>query len=177
MRTGLILLAGLILTAISCTKEDRKLTLIRQEEAIDQFVQSLTKDTVFYRNGVVRAVLEPGSPADKADTLAPGDTVYFYYAGHIFSKGKGELFYTNLDSVALAYNRSPGTEESQVRSGVVGEGRFLKGLDNGFPGMAPGEHAYIIFNADYGFGNKKVGLVPTMSPLLFEIWIERIVKK
>ncbi len=176
MRTKLILLAGLMLTAISCTKEDRKLTLIRQEEAIDQFVQSLTKDTVFYRNSVVRAVLDSGVPSGQQDTLAPGDTVYFYYAGHIFSKGKGELFYTNSDSIALAYDRSLGPEESQVRSGVVGEGRFLKGLDNGFPGMTPGEHAYIMFNAEYGFGNTTVGLVPAMSPLLFEIWIERIVK-
>jgi len=177
MKTGLILLAGLILTAISCTKEDRKLTLIRQEEAIDQFVQSLTKDTVYYRNGVVRAVLTPGIPAGDADTLAQGDTVYFYYAGHIFSKGKGELFYTNSDSVALSYNRNQGAEETQIRTGVVGEGRFLRGLENGFPGMSPGEHAYIIFNAEYGFGNIKVGMVPAMSPLLFEIWIERIVKK
>ena len=177
MKTALILLAGLMLTAISCTKEDRKLTLIRQEEAIDKFVQSLTKDTRFYRNGVVRAVLEQGKPAGQADTLTPGDTAYFYYAGHIFSNGKGELFYTNSDSVALSYNRKLETEEATIRSGVVGEGRFLKGLDNGFPGMAPGEHAYIIFNADYGFGNTKVGLVPAMSPLLFEIWIERIVKK
>jgi len=176
MKTVLIILAGLMLTAISCTKEDRKLTLIRQEEAIDQFVQSLTKDTVFYRNGVVRAVLEPGMPAGQADTLAPGDTVYFYYAGHIFSKGKGELFYTNSDSVALSYDRTLEAEEAIVREGVVGEGRFLKGLDNGFPGMTAGEHAYIIFNADYGFGNTQVGLVPAMSPLLFEIWIERIVK-
>ena len=132
MRTYLVLLAGLLLAVASCTKEDRKLMLIKQEEEIDQFVQTLIKDTVYYQKGVVRAVLEPGKPVTPADTLTTGDTVYFYYAGHV---------------------------------------------DYGFMGMSAGEHAYLIFNAEYGYGNTTVGQVPLMSPLLFEIWIERIVKK
>ena len=100
----MVLLAGLLFTLLSCTKEDRKLTLIQQEEAIDQFVQSLAKDTVLYQKGVVRAVLEPGISVDPADTLAAGDTIYFYYAGYIFSRGKGELFHTN--SLAVADRKS-----------------------------------------------------------------------
>lgn len=176
MKTYMVLLAGLLFTLLSCTKEDRKLTLIQQEEAIDQFVQSLAKDTVLYQKGVVRAVLEPGISVDPADTLAAGDTIYFYYAGYIFSRGKGELFHTNSLAVAEANNRTLTRDEAAVHSGVVGEGKFLKGLDYGFPGMAPGEHSYVIFNADYGYGNTKVGLVPPMSPLLFEIWVDRIVK-
>ena len=75
MKTYMVLLAGLLFTLLSCTKEDRKLTLIQQEEAIDQFVQSLAKDTVLYQKGVVRAVLEPGISVDPADTLAAGDTI------------------------------------------------------------------------------------------------------
>lgn len=177
MRIYLVLLSGLLLTLSSCTREDRKLMLIRQEEEIDQFVASLTADTVFYRQGVVRAVLEQGVPANKADTAARGDTVYFFYAGHLFSRGKGELFHTNSDSVAAAYKRTLLPGQAVVRSGAVGEGKFLKGLDRGLTGMASGEHSYIIFNADYGFGNTTVGQVPRMSPLLFEIWVERIVKK
>ncbi|MDD4920353.1 MAG: FKBP-type peptidyl-prolyl cis-trans isomerase [Bacteroidales bacterium] len=177
MRTYLVLLAGLLLAVASCTKEDRKLMLIKQEEEIDQFVQTLIKDTVYYQKGVVRAVLEPGKPVTPADTLTTGDTVYFYYAGHVFSRGKGELFHTNSDSVAAVYNRTLSADQAVVRSGVTGQGKFLKGLDYGFMGMSAGEHTYLIFNAEYGYGNTTVGQVPLMSPLLFEIWIERIVKK
>jgi len=177
MRTYLVLLAGLLLAVASCTKEDRKLMLIRQEEEIDKFVRNLVKDTVYYQKGVVRAVLEPGKHAGPADTLATGDTIYFYYAGHVFSRGKGALFHTNSDSVAKAYNRTLPEDQSAIRSGVTGEGKFLKGLEYGFTGMSAGEHAYLIFNADFGYGNETVGQVPRMSPLLFEIWVERIVKK
>ncbi|HHV02780.1 MAG: FKBP-type peptidyl-prolyl cis-trans isomerase [Bacteroidales bacterium] len=177
MRTYFVLLTGFLLTLASCTREDRKLMLVRQEEEIDKFVMTLTKDTVFYQQGVVRAVLEKGSSANMADTAARGDTIYFYYAGHVFSKGKGELFHTNSDSVAAVYKRTLTPDQAVVRSGAVGEGKFLKGLDYGLTGMSPGEHSYVIFNADYGFGNITVGQVPRMSPLLFEIWVERIVKK
>jgi len=177
MRTYLVLLAGLLLAVASCTKEDRKLMLIKQEEDIDQYARTLDKYAVHYQKGVVRAVLEPGNPATQADTLATGDTIYFYYAGYIFSRGKGELFHTNSDSVARVYNRNLPADQAVVRSGVSGEGVFLKGLEYGFIGMSAGEHAYLIFNADFGYGNQTVGQVPRMSPLLFEIWVERIVKK
>ena len=43
--------------------------------------------------------------------------------------------------------------------------------------MTPREHALILFNADLGFGNANVGQVPSMSPLMFEIWIVQVVKK
>lgn len=161
----------------SCTKEDRKLMIVKQEEEIDKFLQTLVCDTILYQNGAVRAVLEPGNPTSVADTVAEGDTLYFYYAGHIFSRGKGKLFHTNLDSVALAHHWNLPEDQAKVRSGIVGEGKFLKGLDYGFRGMTPREHALILFNADLGFGNANVGQVPSMSPLMFEIWIVQVVKK
>ena len=46
----------LIIMLVSCTKEDRRALIIKQETAIDEFVKTLVADTVYYRNGVVRAV-------------------------------------------------------------------------------------------------------------------------
>lgn len=167
----------LIIMLVSCTKEDRRALIIKQETAIDEFVKTLVADTVYYRNGVVRAVLKSGTSGVEGDTLAPGDSVFFYYAGHLFSNGKGAIFHTNSDSVANVYSWPLSGAGAQVLSRVVGEGKLIKGLDNGMPGMREGERAYIIFNADFGFGNDKVGQIPKMSPLLYEIWLEQIIKK
>lgn len=176
MRFSPLLLLVVLISLSSCAKEDRKLMIIKQEEEIDRYVQSLTCDTVLYRNGVVRAVFEQGKPSFAGDTVAKGDTLFFYYAGHIFSRGKGTLFHTNSDSVAAAHNRVLPEDQACVRSGVIGSGRFLKGLEFGFPGMVPGEHSYLIFNSDLGFGNTSAGQIPAMSPLLFEVWVVKVVK-
>lgn len=177
MRFYVIIFAVVFISLGSCTKEDRKLLIIQQEAAIDQYVQNLSCDTVLYQNGVVRAILERGKPSYAADTVAEGDTVRFYYAGYIFSNGKGTLFHTNSDSVATANNRTLPEDQALLCSGAIGGGELLKGLDYGFRGMAPGEHAYLVFNTDFGFGNTKVGQVPAMSPLLFEVWFVQVVKK
>lgn len=167
----------LIVLLVSCTKEDRRALIINQETEIDEFVKTLAADTVYYRNGVVRAVLESGISGAEGDTLAPGDSACFYYAGHLFNNGKGAIFHTNSDSVANVYDWPLSGTGTLLLSQVVGEGKLIKGLDNGMPGMREGERAYIIFNADFGFGNNKVGQIPKMSPLLYEIWLEQIIKK
>ena len=118
MRLFALLLLAVLIGLSSCTKEDRKLMITKQEKEIDQFVETLVCDTVIYQRGVVRAVLEKGKPAHTADTVAKGDTIYFYYAGHIFSRGKGALFHTNSESVAKSHNRVLPEDQARVRSGL-----------------------------------------------------------
>lgn len=60
----------LVIMLVSCTKEDRRALIIKQETAIDEFVKTLVADTVYYRNGVVRAVLKSGISGVEGDTLA-----------------------------------------------------------------------------------------------------------
>lgn len=172
-RTVFYVLVCICLCAVSCTKEDRKATIIQQESSIDSYIGSLVKDTVVYRDGVVRAIIEQGV---KKDTAAVGDSVYFFYAGYIFTNGKGKLFYTNSDSVATANNVSLASTEAVLRNTKLGNGDLIEGLERGLVGMRQNEHAYIVFNADYGYGNSRVGQVPAMSALLFEVWLEQIRK-
>ncbi len=161
------------LCVFSCTKEDRKFLVVQQESAIDSYIKTLTNSEVVYCNGVVRAVLDRGTTKD---TAAVGDSVYFYYAGYIFSNGKGQLFHTNSDSVAQANNWPMEAQGATLRTASLGSGELLKGLDYGMEGMGLNEHSYIIFNADYGYGNQRVGQVPALSALLFEVWLKQIRK-
>lgn len=158
------------LAAVGCTKEDRKNQLVSQEEAIDRYISSLKEVRVERNGGSNRIVFVEGHGAD---SLAVGDSVKFYYAGYIFSNGKGPLFATNNAEVAEAegFELSGGIEER-----VLLERDLVPGLVNGLVGAKAGEQCEVVFSAKYGYDNSAVYNVPKMSPLIFEVWVESIVK-
>ena len=158
----------------SCAKQDQENQLTKQEKEIDTFIGRLQKDTVIYRSAVSRVVLQKGI----GDTLAAGDSVFFYYAAYIFSAqgNQGTLFAAHPpEGISLSWIPSEWPEE--YGSNTVGSGYYFEGLDAGLTGMQAKEHAYLLCTSKYGFGKNQVGIVPPMSPLLFELWIDRIVKK
>lgn len=154
----------------SCTKEDRKNQLVQQEEAIDRYISSLKNVRIARNGGSNRVVFTEGYGAD---SLALGDSVKFYYAGYIFSSGKGKLFATNDTTVALknSFELSGGIERR-----VLSSSDLVIGLANGLVGAREGEKCEVVFSAKYGFENDIVYNVPKMSPLIFEVWVEGIVK-
>jgi FKBP-type peptidyl-prolyl cis-trans isomerase len=149
-----------------CTKEDEKNQLAQQAKEIDQFVKSDTaaafkknRDTIITVTNKKETNRIVWNPCEGSDALTVGDTVTFACTGYLFRSGKGDVFVNG-------YSRN-----------VVGAGYFLPGLDAGLLGMRAGEHAYIIFTSLYGYGNKELSTIPKMSPLMFEVHIESIVKK
>ena len=149
-----ILLVLFALALVSCESE-KALELVNQEAAIDKYITAKYADNTIVRNdGANRVVLTSGSGAE----LAAGDTVDMQLDGYVFSNGPGTQF--------LSEN---------VRS-VVGKGKLLKGLDSGLIGVQTGESAVILFSAKYGYYDETVGVVPPMSPLLFTVTVNQIVK-
>ena len=132
MRNFVIAIFALI-AIISCTKEDRKNQLVTQEEAIDKYISSL-KDVRIARNGGSnRLVYKEGKSG--ADSLALGDSVKFFYAGYVFSNGKGSLFATNDTTVAQrnGFELSGGIEEKVLSSKEMKEKfSFTDGDSEGF---------------------------------------------
>ena len=149
-----ILFAALALCLVSCESE-KALELVNQEAAIDKYITGKYADNTIVRNdGANRVVVTPGTGAE----LAAGDTVDMQLDGYVFSSGPGTQF--------LSEN---------VRS-VVGKGKLLKGLDSGLIGVQAGESSVILFSAKYGYYDESVGVVPPMSPLLFMVTVNEIVK-
>jgi FKBP-type peptidyl-prolyl cis-trans isomerase len=155
---------------LSCTKEDRKLALVTQEENIDKYINNLRGVRIARNGGSNRLVFAEGRGTD---SLALGDSVKFYYAGYVFSNGKGSLFATNDTLVAKnnGFELSGGREEK-----VLSSKDMVRGLANGLVGAKAGEKCEVVFSAKYGYDNDVVYNVPKMSPLIFEIWVEGIVK-
>jgi FKBP-type peptidyl-prolyl cis-trans isomerase. len=169
----LILLSLLLFTiSISCVKQDRENTIIDQEKAIDTYISSLSDARVVRNNGSNRVVMEEGAGAD---TLAIGDSVYFYYSLYLFSSGsgKGTLYATNDTTVASSNNFIVSGEPQRLK---IGSDAMVDGLENGLLGSKQGEKCYIIFSAKYGYYNTVVYGIPKLSPLFFDISISKIVK-
>ena len=53
---------------------------------------------------------------------------------------------------------------------------MVTGLANGLVGAREGEMCEVVFSAKYGYDNDIVYDVPKMSPLIFQVWVEGIVK-
>lgn len=162
------------LTAVSCSDKDEQTALESEIKKIDTYVEYLSKSgkSVIISGGASRIIQEDGGEI----VVEKGDSVYFDYAGYIFSNGLGTIFDTNMESLSSKigfdiYNR--GINEGKV---VVGKGELLKGLELGLLGTKKGEHSYVVFPSSLGYGNERKGMVPPMSPLIFEIWILNIVK-
>ena len=169
MKNILYIVCSLLLL-FSCAKEDRKNLLVNQEAAIDRYISSLEDVRIARNGGSNRIILEEGRGAD---SLALGDSVKFYYAGYVFSNGKGPLFATNDTTVALSkgFELSGGIEKK-----LLSQKEMVRGLALGLVGAKVGEKCEVVFSAKYGYDNDMVYNVPKMSPLIFEIWVDGIVK-
>ena len=166
-----------------CTKEDEKNQLAQQAKSINDFIIRDTSDakkinrdtviTVTNKRETNRIVWNPCL----GDTIAPGDTVTFAYIARIFSSGKGAMFATNLSELVDTGVWSISVYPDDYGKNAAGIGNYVRGLDAGLVGMCAGEYAYIIFTSQYGYGNKELSIIPRMSPLMFEVEIEHIIKK
>ena len=166
----LLLAASILNMAAGCTKQDRENTIISQEERIDDYISSLADVEVVHNNGSNRVVVSPGS-STVAET---GDSIYMRFAAYIFSNGPGTLFASN--DTSIVDNNDFSETESLYGEIRLGTTDLVPGLEYGLEGVAEGEHCYIIFSAKYGFNNTVVGIVPKLSPLFFDIYVDRIVK-
>ena len=169
MKRILYIICSVLLLA-SCTKEDRNLMLVSQEEAIDKYISAQKNVRVARNGGSNRLVVTEGKGTD---SLEVGNTVNFYYAGYIFSNGKGSLFATNNPEVA---QKQQFPLSGGIESAVIGSGSMISGLDKGLVGARAGEVCQIVFSAKYGYDNESVYNVPKMSPLIFDVWVESIGK-
>lgn len=162
---------------ISCANEDKKLTIADQEAAIDSYItQNYANNTVVRRNGSNRVILDSTS-VNIPDSLMYGDSLYFYYAGYIFTNSPSKLFSTNNYDVAEESGFVISNRDYSVRKILYNKGCMVNGLENGMYGVKDGGHYLILFSAQYGFYDSYVYNIPKLSALAYEIWVDRVIKK
>ena len=150
----LTLMAGAVLT-VACST-DKQTTLLQQEENIDKYILSKYPECEVVRsNGSNRVIVTPG---EGQMTVADGDSTYVTLEGRVFNTSPGIVFYS--DELTVKASRDD----------------LMTGLYNGLVGMTRGEEAYIFFSAKYGFDDNIIGVVPSLSAIMFHVNVRDIKK-
>lgn len=174
--------ATLILTIVlfilfSCGKEDKRLTIAKQEEQIEAYITRNFADyPIIRRNGSNRITVNPDDISNTTDSLEYGDTLEFYYAGYIFTSSPSTIFATNVKEIAEQSGFSTTNPDYSVKKLTYNKNYIISGLENGLCGVKEGEHCIILFSAQHGFYDDAVYGIPPLSALAFEIWIDRLKK-
>lgn len=174
MKKILLTAVAITLVIVSCQKQDNENTYVSQEQSIDSYVTGLVSTNgykVVRLNGSNRVIVKSSAAADSLET---GDSLYFHYSGYVFSSGKGDLFVTNDTAVARVNNF---VTDGAAKKVVLGNDGLISGLHNGLHGVKTGEECYIVFSGKYGYGNSVMFNLSKLTPLLFDITVDKVVKK
>lgn len=109
------------------------------------------------QSGLVITTQEPGDWVTQA-----GDTVYVHYTGKLQS---GEKFDSSLD-------------RNQPINIVLGEGRVIKGWEEGLLGMKLGEKRHLTIPPELGYGAQGAGggKIPPNATLEFDVQVVGIIR-
>lgn len=91
----------------------------------------------------------------------PGDTVTVHYVGYLTS---GKVFDSSRDT-------------NTPFSFTLGEGRVIRGWDEGLQGMRAGGQRRLVIAPDYAYGERGIGPIPPNSTLIFEVELLEVRKK
>ena len=91
--------------------------------------------------------------------------------------GTGERSVVNGDTISVNYigQTTTGIQfDNSFKRGepftfTIGQGRVIKGWEEGFIGMKVGGKRILVIPADMAYGNRQVGNIPANSPLIFAV--------
>ena len=106
-------------------------------------------DTVMTESGLQYVIWSKGD----GEMPANGDKVSVHYAGRLST---GEPFDNSYD-------------RGQPFQFPLGQGRVIKGWDEGIALMRVGEKARLIIPAELGYGSRATGPIPANSTLIFDV--------
>jgi len=156
----------------SCSKQDEEYNITQQESMIDNFVKANSTKRVVVNNKASRIVLTEGV----GESAAEGDSIFIEYAGYIFNGSKGNIFDTNVKTIAKQFELDTTIRNFNQLKYAIGSDDLIPGLKNGLYGAKKGEQCYIVFSSESGFGKKPISNIPKLTPLIFEIWIKDLKK-
>jgi len=107
------------------------------------------KDYKKTASGLKYAILKPGTGV----AAKSGDTVSVHYTGWLTD---GTKFDSSLD-------------RNQPFKFTLGQGRVIKGWEEGIRGMKVGEKRQLVIPPDLAYGDRAVGPIPANSTLIFDV--------
>lgn len=172
----ILILSGLMLSVLACSKASTETLFASQETQIENFLKnqlSANPDAYTVSNGgTQRLVLTEGS----GDELKSNGTLSFYWAGYVLtgsSLSASNLFATN--SIDVAEDAGWDTEDTEaytIRTMELSE--LVGALRDGLTGVKGGQECIVLFSGKYGFSSKPLGTIPANAALAYHVWVESI---
>ncbi|MCC7635612.1 FKBP-type peptidyl-prolyl cis-trans isomerase [Stenotrophomonas rhizophila] len=98
----------------------------------------------------------PGTGAE----AVPGSKVTVHYTGWIYDERAADKHGDKFDS---------SLDRGEPFSFELGQGRVIKGWDEGFAGMKVGGKRTLMIPAEYGYGDRGAGPIRPNSSLVFDV--------
>lgn len=199
MKSNIILILIVCLTAVGCVKDKLETMYSKQDTQIDAYI---TKARVVKRDSIKLEITPNAEDPTKNDTtkvkvewedtldvaynkgvarliktegtgpgLEEGGAVSFYYAGYVFTSSPSSLFATNHQETAAGAGFILTDDDYQIFEADMRKTDMIEGLRNGLIGVKSGEECEIVFSGKYGFGDEIFGTIPVNSALLYKIWV------
>lgn len=175
-----ILLLAAVLAAAACAKQALQTTYEKQAGYIESFLAAQMKNDPSARltmnGGACRLILHDTLDPTR-DSLQRGQKVRLNYGCYLLTSSSlstGNLVATNIE--ALAGMAGWGLTDKSVFTPLTLtlDDNLVEGLADGLWGVQDGDEGYILFTAQYGYGNKDNGTIPALSALAYFIQIEKI---
>lgn len=99
---------------------------------------------------------QPGTGAE----ATPGSTISVHYTGWIYDERAADKHGAKFDS---------SLDRGDPFSFQLGQGRVIKGWDEGFAGMKVGGKRTLMIPAEYGYGASGAGPIPPNASLVFDV--------
>ncbi|WP_282298555.1 MULTISPECIES: FKBP-type peptidyl-prolyl cis-trans isomerase [unclassified Stenotrophomonas] len=99
---------------------------------------------------------QPGTGAE----ATPGSTISVHYTGWIYDERAADKHGAKFDS---------SLDRGDPFSFQLGQGRVIKGWDEGFAGMKVGGKRTLMIPAEYGYGAGGAGPIPPNASLVFDV--------
>ena len=199
MKSKILTLLIICLTAGSCVKEKLETLYSKQDTQIDAYISKarvVKRDSIRIEitpntddptiNDTTRVKVEWQDTLEVAynkgavrliktegtgPALEEGGAVSFYYAGYVFTSSPTSLFATNHQETADGAGFTLTDDEHQIFEADMRSTQLLEGVRNGLIGVKSGEVCEIAFSGKYGFGDEVFGTIPVNSALLYKIWV------
>ncbi|MCD4680453.1 MAG: FKBP-type peptidyl-prolyl cis-trans isomerase, partial [Bacteroidales bacterium] len=131
--------------------EKEKIAVLKQEESqkIQNYLEEKGIKTKARESGLYYILIKEGI----GPQAIAGNTVKVHYTGTFLN---GDKFDSSLD-------------RGEPIEFVLGQGRVIKGWDEGIALMKVGEKAKFIIPSEIAYGERGGGAIPPVTPLVFEV--------
>ena len=134
--------------------ESKNIEEAKQKEMLAE-LNSISSDAETTESGLKYIIVEEGT----GSTPNPGQNVSVHYAGYLLDGTKFDSSYDRGEPITFP----------------LGQGRVIKGWDEGIGILKVGGKAKLIIPPDLGYGSRAVGPIPANSILIFDVELVNII--